>query len=60
MILKNWLIDLLSRYHRISVKEMASQEGGSIHLKYHALDWAMIGKGYSDEFVQMLGSSINF
>ena len=33
MILKNWLIDLLSRYHRISVNEMVSQESGSIHVK---------------------------
>ena len=31
-ILKNWLIDLLSRYHRTSVNEMVSQEGGSITL----------------------------
>ena len=29
MILKNWLIDLLNRYHRISVNEMVLQEGGN-------------------------------
>ena len=32
-ILKNWLIDLLSRYHGISVKEMVSHKGGSTHFK---------------------------
>ena len=33
MILKNSLIDLLKQYHGISVNEIISQEGGSIHFK---------------------------